>query len=429
MFRVVAAIFALVLLHDVAIANPFEVIGLTSRRAGQANTGVASADDVSALYYNPAGLVLTPGPELALGTIGAYAHLESAGKLPDPVGGQLAMRTPLPLRGPLADRIVIGIALHLLPRDVAHVIAPAPDKPFYPYYGDRMSRIVVLPGAAVRLGRWSVGVSIDVLANLGGALSASEGATRSLDVSGDQRIGTIARAIVGGTWQATPCLRLGAAFHQRFELPFETAAVTTIAGEPLDLAVKAAGQFSPHQLVVGGAWTRGRHLVSFDAKYARWSDYRGPYVRLDSTLPLVGEVPALAIDVPFEDTFGGRVSIESRVGRAWIVRGGYGFETSPVPAKQTGVTNLLDGPRHTFAFGLGRMWGRFRVDAHVSMQVVQSRTIEKELDNGLGEYDPYKTLRDEDTMTNGLQISNPGFPNISSGGQVLSGGVTVEVRL
>ncbi len=420
-------------LGGAASANPFDVLGLTSRRAAQAGTGAASADDASALYYNPAGLVARPGLELELGTIGAYSHLEGGGALPDPIGAQVAMRAPLPLRGKLEGRIVVGVALHLLPKDLVHVIAPAPDEAFYPYYGDRMSRLVVMPGVGVRLGRVAIGASVDFLAGLGGSISATEGATRAIDARVDERISAIARGIVGATWQEGRTLRLGAVFRQRFEIPFATAAKTLVAGEPIDLDVKAAGQFTPHQLVLGGAWTHGRHVVSVDGRYARWSDYQGPYVRVTSELPLVGEVPALSPAVPFSDTWGGKASIESsgfgRSGR-WTLRAGYGFETSPVPAKQTGVTNLLDGPRHTFACGVGRAWGRMRIDAHVQMQVLQGRTLDKKLFGGVGTFDPFTSLRDEDTTMNGLQITNPGFPQpLSSGGQLVSGGVTLEVGL
>ncbi len=414
-----------------ARANPFDVLGLTSRRAAQAGTGAAAADDASALYYNPAGLVTHPALELSIGTIGAYAHLRGAGRLPDPLGGQLALRAPLPLRGPLANRIVVGLALHLLPRDVVHVIAPGPDEGFYPYYGDRMSRIVVMPGAAVRFGRLSIGASVDVLAGLGGSISASEGATRAIDARVDERISTVMRGIVGATWQATPCLRVGAVFRQRFEVPFATAAQTMVAGEPIDLDLRAAGSFEPHQLVIGAAWSRGHLALSADARYARWSDYEGPYVAVDSVLPLVGDVPALEPHVPFADTIGVRAGGELRLGTSWIARAGYGFETSPVPATQTGVTNLLDGPRHTIAIGGGRELGHgMRIDVHLRIDALQSRTLDKKLDDGNGEYDPFTSLRDEDLDTPGLQITNPGFPNpLHGGGQVISGGVTLEAQL
>ncbi|MEO8705298.1 MAG: hypothetical protein ABI867_34970 [Kofleriaceae bacterium] len=407
-----------------ATANPFEVLGLTSRQAGQANTGVASADDAAALYYNPAGLVTRPGREVTAGMIGAYSVLRHGGSLADPAGAQLAVRTPLALRGPLRDRIVVGVALLLLPGDVAHVIAPAPDEPFYPYYGDRMSRIVVMPGAAMRFGRLAVGAALDILAGLGGTISATEGSTRAIDTRGDERIPTIARAILGATWQPSPALRLGAVFRQRFEVPIATSVETMVAGEPIDLDVRTRGQFAPHQLAAGIAYTRGAHVISGEVRYARWRDYRGPFVVVASTLPLVGDVPALSPAVPFEDTYGARAGIESRFGR-WIARAGYGFETSPVPAAQTGVTNLLDGPRHTFALGAGRQFGRLRIDAHLMMQLVQSRSIVKEL----GGDDPFTSLRDEDPDTDGLQITNPGFPGIDSGGRVMAGGVTVEMAL
>jgi len=411
-----------------ASANPFEVLGLTSRHAGQASAAIASVDDAAALYYNPAGLVARPGIELSLGTIGAYAHLEHGGRLADPTGAQLAIRAPLPLAGRWQDRIIIGIALHLLPREVAHIIAPSPDEPYYPYYGDRMSRIVVLPGAAVQLGRLALGASLDVLAGFAGTLDASEGATRAIDARADERIPTAARLIAGATWQATPCLRLGAVVRQHFELAFATSANTTVAGEPIDLDLRAAGLFTPDQLGLGAAWTRGPHVVSIDLREARWSDYRGPFVRVDSRLPLVGDIPALSPRVPFTDTYGARLGIESHVGR-WIVRGGYGFETSPVPARQTGVTNLLDGPRHTFALGGGHAWGRIRLDAHVQLQVVQHRELTKLLDDGKHAYDPFTSLRDEDTATPDVQITNPGFPGIRGGGQVVSGGLTMAVAL
>jgi hypothetical protein len=424
-----AVALAIVLASARASANPFEVEGLTSRYAAMANTGVASADDAAALYYNPAGLVLVPGSDFELGTVGADAHLNHAGKLPDPLGVQLAVRAPLPLRGVLAGRLVVGIALHLLPRDVAHVIAPAPEQIYYPYYGDRLSRIVVLPGIAAHFDRVAIGAAVDVLAGLTGDLSGSDaGVTRALDPRADERIPTVARALVGASWQVTPSLRVGAVFRQRFELPIATRITTMIAGEPVDLDIAVHGQFAPHQLVGGAAYTRGRTTLSGELRYARWSDYRGPFVVVSSTLPLVGDVPALSPRVPFSDTIGARGGIETQLG-AWTARAGYGYETSPVPAKQAGVTNLLDGPRHTIAAGGGRRFGRLRIDAHVQMQLLQARVIEKQLFDKLGAYDPFTSLRDEDPQTDGLQITNPGFPKVTASGQVFAAGITLAVPL
>jgi long-chain fatty acid transport protein len=416
-----------------ARANPIEVFGLSSRRAGQANVGVAAADDASALYYDPAGLVASKGGELMLGTLAAYSHLAVNAdhpKLTDPYGFQLALRAPLPLGGPLADRFAVGIALHLLPHNVARIIAPAPDQAFYPYYGDRLSRIVVLPGAAARLGGGvSIGAAVNVLASLNGSIYAAEGATRAIDSRVDERVPTIARMIAGVQWQATPALRFGAVYRQRFEVPFATTAHTVIAGEPIDLDLSASGLFTPHQVAAGVHWASDEFTTSLDIGWSKWSGYPGPYVHVDSRLPLIGPVPAQAPHVPFEDTFSVRAGLESVANESVVFRGGYGFEQSPVPANQTGVTNLLDGNKHTVGLGAGYLWKRLRVDAHVQFQIVTTRQLKKTAYDNMGTYDPYTSVRDENPNASGIQSSNPGYPSLKSGGEVLSAGITLEVPL
>ncbi|HEY5948642.1 MAG TPA: hypothetical protein VIV40_24290 [Kofleriaceae bacterium] len=414
-------------------ANPIEVFGLTSRRAAQANAGVAAADDASALYYDPAGLVASPGGELMLGTLGAYSHLSINAdhpKLSDPYGFQIALRAPLPLGGALADHFAIGLGLHLLPHNVTRIIAPAPDRAFYPYYGDRLSRIVVLPGAAARLGGGlSIGGALNILASLNGSIYAAEGATRALDARVDERVPTIARVIAGAQWQMSPELRFGAVYRQRFDIPFSTSARTIIAGEPIDLDLRASGLFTPHQVAGGVNWKTDAFSTSLDLGYALWSGYPGPYVTVDSRLPLIGPVPGQTPHVPFKNTFSVRAGLESVASEGIVFRGGYGFESSPVPKNQTGVTNLLDGNKHTIGFGAGWIWNQARLDAHVQVQLVTTRQMTKTAYDGTSPYDPYTSVRDENPNASGTQSTNPGYPSIKSGGEVFSAGLTLEVPL
>jgi hypothetical protein len=65
----------------------------------------------------------------------------------------------------------------------------------------------------------------------------------------------------------------------------------------------------------------------------------------------------------------------------------------------------------------------------VQLQIVGGRTIKKTLFDGSGTYDSFSSLIDEDVNAPGMQTSNPGYPSIHSGGQVVSGGVTLEVGL
>lgn len=370
--QTVRALGIVVALCATARANPLEIVGLTSRHAAQAGAGVASVDDAAALYYDPAGLVASPGKELSLGTIGAYSQLDDA-TLHDRLGIQLLARAPLPLRGPLAGRIVVGIALHLLPHDVVRVTAPAPDQPFYPYFSDRLQRIVVLPGAAVRITDWlALGVAVDTLAGLTGTIDAQEGATRAIDARVDERVGTIARLVAGANVQLGDW-RFGATFREKFEVPFHTTATTLVAGEPIDLDVSAVGLFTPHELIAGAAYARPRFVASLDVGWQKWSDDPGPYVRVDSMLPLVGAVPGEPPTVAFSDTISVRAGIETRRNdEGLILRAGYAYESSGAPAQQMD-TKLRDGDHHTVAAGAGWQFARVRLDAHVASTFVGGR--------------------------------------------------------
>jgi long-chain fatty acid transport protein len=427
-----------------AQASPADVFGLGSRQTAQAGAGVASVDDMAAPLVNPAGLARSRGKRLTLGAQGAFANLKINDRrtgLSDPVGGIFGLTAPAPLGGPLADRIHVGLAMYLLPRTIARIVARFPDEPFYPYYQGRTERLVIVPGVGVRVAPGvDVGLAANFLAGLGGALEASEGATRALDARVDEKVPGVARIIAGVAWQPLDALRVAAVFRQRFDVPFATRAKTEVAGEPIDLDLRASGQFSPTQVAAGVAWLTEVATVSFDLTYARWSTYAGPFVAVKSELPLVGPLAAELPAVPWKDTFGARLGAEAPLGTRAVLRGGYGFETSPVPAVQHGVTNLLDGPHHVVGAGLGWSWDRgggkrVRVDLHLQAQLVQPRTLRKVVLAPGEDAGSFDGLRDEvtdvasDPATQGAQISNPGYPRIDSGGQVYSGGLTMEVEL
>jgi hypothetical protein len=427
-----------------AHANPAEVFGFGSRQAAQAGAGVASVDDMAAPLVNPAGLARNRGKRLTLGAQGAYANLQINDRrtgLTDPAGGIFGLTAPAPLGGKLAGRLHVGLGMYVLPGGIARIVARFPDEPFYPYYQGRTERLVIVPGLGVRVTDCiEVGVATNFMAGLGGALEASEGATRALDTRVDEKVPSVARVIAGVSWRPLEALRVGLVFRQRFEVPFATRAEIEVAGEPIDLDLRASGQFSPTQVAAGVAWMTGVATVSADLTFARWSEYPGPFVEVKSELPLVGPLAAEIPSVPWKDTFGGRVGAEAPLGEKLILRGGYGFETSPVPAQQPGVTNLLDGPRHTIGAGVGivntRTKGkRVRVDLHVQTQIVQPRTLRKSVFAMGEDGDSFDGLRDEvtddanDPATQGAQISNPGYPRIDSGGQVFAGGMTMEVEL
>lgn len=441
-----------VLLAGNAAANPVEVFGFGSRYAAEAGTGVATADDFAAGWYNPAGLAFSRGKQVVFGLQGAYSNLRrNDDRMPieDSTGAVFGVTTPAPLGGPLADRFHLGLGMYVVPTTATRVIARFPDEPFYPYYDNRVQRIVVLPTVAGKIrSDLSVGMAVNFSATLAGNVLGSEGATRALEARVDEEVPSIARLNAGVRWRPRKVagLDVGLAFRQSFDIPFSTSSSTSVAGEPIDLDIAASGLFSPTQIATGVAYRRGPGRIAMDLTYSRWSSYRGPFVEVRSELPLIGPLAGELPTVPFKDTFSLRLGGETFVaagneGSGFTLRAGYGFETSPIPASQPGVTNLLDAPKHIVGLGSGltvanAIGGKtVRIDVHFQVHLLGKRTLQKSIYTGdSSDYDPFVGLRDEikddnsDPSTLGVQVSNPGYPEIRSSGQVFSGGLTAEVQ-
>ena len=368
-----------------AAASEPEVFGLGSEEAAVAGASAARVHDFSAGYYDPAGLTLARRPEASIGVIGFGSSLPlpdgSRFHMSDRLGILLGAATPIPFSGVLADRVYIGVALHLLPDSILRVVAHTPDQSFYPLYDNRTQRLVVLPAVAVRL--WhglAVGLGFNYLAGLGGNVAATEGSTRALEARVDEQIYSVVAVNAGVRWQALPRLALALVYRQAFGVPFRTVAKNQIAGQPIDLDVDAEGLYTPHTVVAGVAWRARRSLVlSLDVAWLHWSGWRGPYVAVSSELPLVGGIDTAPPAVAFNDGVAVRAGADwtALIAGAWAasVRGGYAFESSPVPAQQMG-TQLVDGDKHHLTIGFGTrvaaLGGELRFDVHGELQIVQA---------------------------------------------------------
>jgi long-chain fatty acid transport protein len=440
--------FAVLAMPRAARASAPELFGFSSEDGALAGAVSARASGYSAAFYNPAGLTRTTSREFSLGVLGYASRLQIDGRtqpIEDPAGIVIGAAGPLPLRSFLEKRIYVGIALYVDPSAVVRVIARAPDEPFFPYYDNRTQRLVVLPALAVRIG-WglSAGVALNYLAGLQGQVEASEGYTRAVEPRVDEAIFATARVHAGLLWQS-PKDRVSAAlvYRQRFSVPFTTETRNHVAGEPLDIAIDAEGLYTPDEIVVGGAVRPLPSLrLSADFTASLWSGWHGPFVTVTSDLPIVGSLSAPPPTLHYSDAYSVRIGAEWRRDVAKEVslrlRAGYGFETSPIPRDQGGVTNLLDGFKHFVGFGIGLRFTHgplaFRLDAHGQVHAMQSVTLDKRIAPAGTNPDPATSLRDEQPddpnhpATLGVQVSNPGWPRITGGGAVFAAGLTFTVE-
>ena len=368
-----------------AAASEPELFGLGSEEAAVAGASSARVHDFSAGYYDPAGLVLARRPEASVGLIGFGSSLPlpdgSRFHMSDRLGILVGAATPVPFTGVLADRLFFGVALHLLPDTIVHVVARTPDQAFYPLYDNRTQRLVVLPAVAARVWRGlSIGLAFNFLAGLGGNVAGTEGATRAIEARVDEQIYSHVAVNAAVRWQARPRLAFALVYRQAFGVPFRTVAKNQIAGQPIDLDVDAEELYTPHTLVAGVAWrARPSLMLSLDVAWLRWSDWRGPYVTVTSELPLVGAIATEPPAVHFSDAAAVRAGVDwtALVHGAWAasVRGGYAFESSPLSAPPAG-TQLIDGHKHHLTVGFGTrvavLGGELRFDVHGELQIVQA---------------------------------------------------------
>ena len=154
-----------------------------------------------------------------------------------------------------------------------------------------------------------------------------------------------------------------------------------------------------------------RFTVTLDVTWRNWSAFR------------TGFDQQLAAPYAFNDTLSISSGVEAKIAKGIFVRGGLGFEPTPIPA-QTGLTNYLGGNAIIGALGAGFDFRElkhlpFIVDAHVRMRADATRGATKNV----------AAMPDADATTAGTQIDNMGFPGFRSQAFMFQGGVTATFFL
>ncbi|MBN2724191.1 MAG: outer membrane protein transport protein [Deltaproteobacteria bacterium] len=437
--------FLLLLQVTSSYANPFDIYGVSGYSRGRNDAGGVSSRNGESLYLNPGSLALGKGTVFEAGTVFQYSFLNTPygdQSIRDPFYVNFSLAFNMPFRGFLKDRIRVGITGMTPINEIAWVRTRLPREIFYPYYENRTQRLIIVPGVSFlifdtkSLGKLGIGFGINYFSGLEGAIIGYEGATRSVEARVFEELEGSYAVTAGISWEREK-LRLGFTYRQAFGVDFHNVSFNHVAGTDINIDLTAQALYSPHTVVWSAGWFERTWNLELNIIEQLWSYYKTPFVSMRSQLPLVGSLTGELPESEFNNTLGVKIGGSYNYGNLTF-SGGVGFEQSFI-TQQTGVTNIMDGHKYSLSMGLSWEFTKgMKVHAHLRYQGLISETHTKKIvttDGSCGEIPvgDSNVLIDEipcvvdDPSTYGFQTSNGGYPSVTSGGGIISGGLSLEV--
>lgn len=362
--------------------------GIGARSSSLTGADVAVANDpLGAMYSNPAGLAYLTSQQLQLGATVGYVHgtfsnAANSNATLDKWGGIPEMGFGLPL-----GDSPVSLGLSFMPEAALSAnwtYVDAPGGLGGVSYGTQTHRsdITVLRtalGAAVKLGdKWSLGASVGLVYN-DNKLKAPyvfqntplAGAKTLLDLNTDgfgvnAQFGAIYRP--NEHWQFGVSYRTETSVRSRGDANGDVGAQLALPSVPFHYDAQVNNHF-PQMATAGAAWQfHPRWRLSAQLDWINWSDsfdrlpvklYNGSNAAVNAAMG----GPEIEDEVPlnWKDQFVYRTGIEFTASKAWKIRAGYSYGSSPVPdATLTPLTAAIT--EHTIGIGAGWEHGRYTLD-------------------------------------------------------------------
>ncbi len=400
-----------------AAATPPDTFGFGSRSSSLGGAVTATVQDVSAAYYNPAGLARSGELQVQFGYFNQTPLLALNGERSN-VERQGWMNFGLVAPATFGNfRVAFGLGLQLPDQRVARTRSAIVDRPRWELYDTRNHRLYLSTHLAIRPVPWLT---------IGGGLVFQSASTLTLDVRGNVPLvdpetnarlehqfkgdlTSIRYPSVGIQVQPHERFAIGLVYRGAVKLSNTIIALAdaTVEGSiPLEFSLdsQSTSLYGPHQVSLGFDITPIDRLhVGLELTWYHWSAHPSLIAEQDIiltspviTLDEISALPQIPMDM--HDTFVPRIGVEYRALEGDYdldLRLGYVYENSPYP-EQRGVTNFVDNDKHTMSvgFGLGinslrpTLPGSIRLNGHFSFAHLRSRRHRKsDLTDPVGDYE------------------------------------------
>lgn len=410
MLKNIYAIFVITLFLSTQIfASGFSIYEQGAKSTALAGAFVATANDPSAVFYNPAGLSSLEGLQLALGTTIINTSFAFSG--PNEIDGKQYTKakegqffpTHLYLSYRYNDRIAAGFGFYS-----PYGLASTWGSDAEPWIGRKLATHTELTTFF-----YNPVMAINIFHNL--SLAAGISLVQG-NVQMEKSIVFTPRNVFGESsleadamgygynlgLQYKPFKRMSMGIHYRssVDLDFKdgTAKFTfpdnlsdVVTQEVNALFPASTGGSSeltlPYQLAVGLAYQFTENLRA-EVNYLKigWSRYDKLVVTFDD--PVAGQTESTT-EKNYQDSYSIRFGLNYQIDEALVVRAGYSKDEYSVPKAYLEPT-LPEGNRHNYSIGLGYKVAGFSIDGfyHVLLQDDRNSTLE----GFSGEYSGLATL-------------------------------------
>ena len=356
-----------------------EARGVGARAIGMGGAFTGVADDPSANYYNPAGLIqmndhhsqveylmVFPRVYVGRGDGPAEIYLDKEIKAP-----MLSLVLDISRHWSLPRKVRVGFAGYFPHnfKSAGQIRYGTFYDPYYPLYGDSSVNQVLAAwiNTAVEITPWLyLGVGF-----LFGSDANNIDLRMSMDTGNMELVMTRStvkwnmttemRPMFGVMLKPLPDLRLGFTFRKGIKLLFdggirvnadlytqgengESIVPAPIPGFPIEVPINS--HWRPLQYAAGASYKLfPRLLLAFDLTYYDWRAYRDE----------AGEAPNPSLKGVLTPRFG----VEVFPWEALALRAGYGYMPSPLDQQVRTWVNYLDNDVHVFSVGAGYKWDLF----------------------------------------------------------------------
>ncbi len=398
-------LFILSVSVSTAFGSGFSIYEQGAKASGMASAFIAQSNDLSALFYNPAGITALPGLQVGLGTTIIQTDFDFTG--PDVVDSRLYTPAEQGVFPPstiyatynVIPDLTVGFAFYSM-----FGLASEWGSETQPWVGHFLTTKSSLQTYSL-----NPVIAYRVLDNLSVAVGA---VAMQANVLMEKDIYFSARMLEGHSklkaetmgygfnaalqYEPLEGLFFGLTYRSNVQLDFNdgTAAFTfPKTGDPvIDQEVaalfpngtQASASIKMPDFIGVGLSYRFTPNLTVEADYTRfgWSSYDKLVV--DFNEPVAGQTQSVT-ERNYRDASSVRVGLEYYALDNLALRTGYAWEESAVPDAYV-EPSLPEGTRHIYSFGLGYVIWDFKLDLSYQVLLQDDRNIENSVENFNGKY-------------------------------------------